>query len=126
MSESSLFKALSDYNRLRVLYLLMQEHKLCVCELSDALELPQYQVSRCLGHLKKAGVIESERQGTWIYYDVQSQDQRLSAFLQSLRTFLDAPEHELRAYFSADLKRMKDRLALRSDGCCVVGFSPAM
>jgi ArsR family transcriptional regulator len=125
MSESALFKALSDHNRLRLLYLLMQEPKLCVCELSDALELPQYQVSRCLGHLKKAGIIESERQGTWIYYSMQSESQRLDAFLQSLRIYLENPEDEEEACYKADVARMRKRLRLRSGGCCVVGFSAA-
>lgn len=125
MSESALFKALSDHNRLRLLYLLMQEPKLCVCELSDALELPQYQVSRCLGHLRKAGIIKSERQGTWVYYSLQSESQRLTAFLQSLRLYLETPEQAEQECYKADAERMRQRLSLRSGGCCVVGFSAA-
>ncbi|MFP5239138.1 MAG: ArsR/SmtB family transcription factor [Acidobacteriota bacterium] len=64
---SSLFKALSDETRLRIVNLLA-EGELCVCDLTHALEMPQSTVSRHLAHLKNAGLISDRRYKTWAYY----------------------------------------------------------
>ncbi len=64
----ALFKALADANRLRCLALLAAEGELCVCELAYALGAPQPRVSRHLGHLRQAGLVEDRRAGQWVYY----------------------------------------------------------
>ena len=63
-----LFKGLSDPIRLRIFHLLSQRKELCVCHLTDALNLPQSTVPRHLNTLKHAGLIESERRGKWVHY----------------------------------------------------------
>jgi len=56
--------ALGEPTRLRLLALLMAfSEPLCVCELSSGLDLPEYQTSRHLAALKRAGLVASERQG---------------------------------------------------------------
>ena len=42
----------------------------CVCELVDAFELSQPTISHHLKVLREAGLIASERRGTWVYYRV--------------------------------------------------------
>ena len=64
---ASLFKALSDETRLRIMALLTHG-ELCVCDLMEVMELPQSTVSRHLATLRQAGLIEDRRQGVWIYY----------------------------------------------------------
>jgi ArsR family transcriptional regulator len=64
---SRLFKALADDTRLRIVALLAHG-ELCVCHLQAALELPQPSVSRQLGVLRAAGLVEDRREGTWVYY----------------------------------------------------------
>ena len=55
------FKALSDETRLRIVHLLIEKNTpLCVCEFTDALEVPQYNISRHLKILKLAKLIEDE------------------------------------------------------------------
>jgi ArsR family transcriptional regulator, arsenate/arsenite/antimonite-responsive transcriptional repressor len=66
-SFSRLFKALSDETRLRIVALLAHG-ELCVCHLEEALRLSQPKVSRHLGTLRAAGVVEDRRDGTWVYY----------------------------------------------------------
>lgn len=126
LAETRVFKALSDQNRIRLLCILMHGHRLCVCELSDALELPQYKVSRGLAQLKRAGLVTDQRQGTWIYYGLNTSDARLSALLESLRTYFSAQNaggtQELASCLTQDKMRLSQRLQLRSEGCCVVGF----
>lgn len=69
---SRLFKALGDETRLRIVALL-SHGELCVCHLESALELSQPTVSRQLGVLRGAGVVESRREGSWVYYRLASQ-----------------------------------------------------
>ncbi|GBE15503.1 HTH-type transcriptional repressor CzrA [bacterium BMS3Abin14] len=64
---ASLFKALSDETRLRIMALLTCG-ELCVCDLIEVMELPQSTVSRHLATLRQAGLVADRRQGVWIYY----------------------------------------------------------
>lgn len=63
----SIFKALSDSNRLR-LYLALEENEICVCHLTEMLGLAPSTVSKHLSVLKQASLIESIKKGKWIYY----------------------------------------------------------
>jgi ArsR family transcriptional regulator, arsenate/arsenite/antimonite-responsive transcriptional repressor len=65
--ETSIFKALSDETRIRILKLLLKR-ELCVCEIEAALNLPQSKVSRHLTVLRSVGLVEDRRDGTWIFY----------------------------------------------------------
>lgn len=64
----TLFQALSDPTRLRIVALLGAEGELCVCELTHALDLSQPMISRHLGNLRDAGLVSDRRAGKWIYY----------------------------------------------------------
>jgi ArsR family transcriptional regulator len=68
MDPVELFKQLSDTTRLRCLALLVSEGELCVCELTEALDLSQPKISRHLAQLREAGVVQSRRAGHWVYY----------------------------------------------------------
>src|SRR5438874_11522168 len=74
---SRLFKALGDDTRLRIVALL-SHGELCVCHVQDALGLSQPNASRQLAVLRNAGVAESRRDGTWTYYRLAKQADRLS------------------------------------------------
>ncbi|SDJ65478.1 ArsR/SmtB family transcription factor [Sediminibacillus albus] len=62
------FKALADQKRLHILHEITQYGEVCVCDLSDKLELPQSKLSYHLKILMDAGLIEKEIRGTWSYY----------------------------------------------------------
>jgi ArsR family transcriptional regulator len=64
----TLFLALSDPTRLRILALLTAENELCVCELTHALDLSQPMISRHLASLRAANLVSDRRAGVWIYY----------------------------------------------------------
>ncbi|MEU6040335.1 metalloregulator ArsR/SmtB family transcription factor [Actinomadura sp. NPDC047616] len=79
-----LFKAIGDPVRLRLLSLIAchEGGEACVCELTDAFDLTPPTISHHLKVLKQAGLIDSERRGTWVYYWVNPQVlQRLSVIL---------------------------------------------
>jgi ArsR family transcriptional regulator, arsenate/arsenite/antimonite-responsive transcriptional repressor len=67
---SRVFKALADPVRLQLLSLIGAHAggEACVCELAGAFELTQPTISHHLRVLREAGLIDSERRGTWVYY----------------------------------------------------------
>jgi len=71
--EAALLKVLSDPHRLRIFVTLSRaKSEVCVCDFTDGLPLLQPTVSHHLKLLKEAGLIESTRRGTWIYYRLSS------------------------------------------------------
>ncbi|TWP52488.1 helix-turn-helix transcriptional regulator [Lentzea tibetensis] len=80
---ATMFKALGDPVRLRLLSLIAsQPDEVCVCELTPAFELSQPTISHHLKVLRQAGLVESERRGTWVYYRVRPETtDRLAAVL---------------------------------------------
>lgn len=68
-----LYKHLGEETRLRILLLTAAEGELCVCELTEALDESQPKVSRHLGLLRDAGVLDDERRGKWVFYRIADQ-----------------------------------------------------
>jgi len=67
------FRALGDETRMRIVALLVHG-ELCVCHLESALGISQPNCSRQLGILKAAGLVDSRREGTWVYYRIIDQE----------------------------------------------------
>lgn len=67
---SRVFKALGDPVRLRLLSMIATRDggEVCVCDLTPAFDLSQPTISHHLKLLREAGLISSERRGTWVYY----------------------------------------------------------
>ncbi len=81
-----LFKAIADPVRLRLLSLIACHDggEACVCDLASAFDLTGPTISHHLKVLKQAGLIDSERRGTWVYYWINPGVlARLSAILGS-------------------------------------------
>ena len=60
-------KALSDPNRVKIIKMLQQK-KLCVCEIQNALQISQPNVSRHLKILEEAGLLDYQKDGLWVNY----------------------------------------------------------
>jgi len=69
----TIFKALADDTRVRVLKLLSRG-ELCVCEMASALDLGQPRLSFHLRILKEAGIVMDRRQERWILYRLNDAD----------------------------------------------------
>jgi ArsR family transcriptional regulator len=80
------FKALGDPVRLRLLSLIAARAggEVCVCELTDAFSLSGPTISHHLRVLREAGLVGSQRRGTWVYYWVVPA--KLAALSQLLDT----------------------------------------
>jgi len=111
---TGIFRGLSNPDRLRIVYLLaMSEQPLCVCEIVDALDLPQYQVSKHLRTLQRLSLIDSHREGRWAYYSLTQ-----SEWTEGLTGFLNlaiTPEA-----MKPEMIRLRSELSLREGGRCTV------
>jgi len=63
----SVAKALADENRVRVLTFL-RSGELCVCQVVEMLGLAPSTVSKHMAVLQQAGLVESRKEGRWVYY----------------------------------------------------------
>lgn len=64
------FKALADEKRLEMMYEITQQKEVCVCDLSEKMNLPQSKLSYHLKILLEASLIKKETRGTWSYYSL--------------------------------------------------------
>lgn len=113
-----LFDALGDRLRLRLACcLLTVKEGLCVCELVEALQVPQPNVSRHLKLMKATGLVEEERDGRWVYYRLRDAEHPL---FNNIRCCIETVCWC--ADIQEDLRRLRSRLKLRRGDRCVVGF----
>lgn len=105
---ATVFKALGDENRLAIMLMIQQEEELCVCELTEALNASQPNISRHLSQLREQGLLEDQRRGQWVYY-------RLHPLLPEwIRTLLQDTARNNRSFiqpFTQRLAAMPDRPA---------------
>lgn len=67
------FKLLADETRVRCLLMIAREEKVCVAELTEALNESQPKISRHLALLRASGVVVDIRQGQWVFYRISDQ-----------------------------------------------------
>ncbi len=105
-----IFKALADPTRIRILGLLAGG-EVCVCHIHESLRLPQSLVSRHLAYLRRVQLVETRKDGLWVYYRVAPRRDG------ETRPLLDAIYHCVGhlATVVKDGKRLE-----RKTGCCVV------
>ncbi|MFJ2028018.1 ArsR/SmtB family transcription factor [Streptosporangium sp. NPDC087985] len=65
---ADLFRLLGDPTRARLLYALLEAGELCVCDLTETVEVSDTAVSHALRLLRTAGIVASRRAGRMIYY----------------------------------------------------------
>ncbi len=116
--DAELYQSLADSTRLRLINLLDQAGEICVCELADALAVPQYSISRHLQLLVRAGWLEDRKLGKWVYYRIARELRPAQrSLLQAVRQLRTERED-----FKQDERRGGRRLQLRRGGVCCVGL----
>lgn len=108
------FAALSDPTRLRLLNL-MNGREVCVCYFVEILEQGQPKISRHLAYLRKAGIVESRREGKWMHYRIVPPKHEGAAKLLS----------ETLAVLRGQKAMQADLMRLQS-ACCAPRSSPAL
>lgn len=115
-----IFQALADPLRVRVVRLMaVTGEEVCLCELVDSLQEPQYKLSRHLKILKQAGLVSAEKDGRWIYHRLVDTT-HLKRLYDTVKAIPDAD-----SVFSRDFKRFERRMCLRERGRCRVGIQTA-
>jgi len=104
----TLFQALGDRTRLRLLNLLAAG-EICVCYFIDVLVDPQPKISRHLAYLRRAGLASARRDGKWMHYSLARPAS------PAVARVLDATLEEL----ANDKQMQRDREQLER-ACCAV------
>ena len=114
-----IMKAASDPTRIRIL-MGLQKQELCVCQITELLELAPSTISKHMSILKHAGLLKSRKDGKWIYYRINNN--AASMFEQKI---LDALNEELciKEEIISDRGRLekiliKDKNVICSKVCC--------
>lgn len=114
LSAGTVFFALGDFTRLRVVRLLAASGaEACLCELSTALGEPDYKLSRHLKLLRQAGVLSGIKDGRWVYHRVATGSPGLADLLRAVLAFDDPT-----GTFSRDLGRFAELKACSAGGRC--------
>lgn len=117
IAQEELFQQLSDHIRLLTYRLVaVADQPLCVAEIVDILQKPQYAVSRALRQLLRAGLLEEERRGRLVYYRPRSLP-FTNSLLELILTGIDE-DSEWRIITD----RLRWRLEIREDDECVVTY----
>jgi len=114
-----IYECLCDATRLRLLNVLAQG-PLCVCHFQEILREPQVKISKHLAYLRTRGLVEVERDGNWMIYELPAKPSReLKANLACLQDC--AGEDPV---FKRDLARLR-QLAPKLAGSGPCGCGPA-
>ena len=69
---------------MRILNILYNKNKTCVCVLEDILNLNQSNLSRHLNKLKKAGIIIGEKRTQWVDYEISEKFLKENPFVKEI------------------------------------------
>ena len=109
-----IFKSLADETRVRLLILLQGGNEYCVCDLMQALDMPQSTVSRHLAYLKRNGWLQDRRGGIWMYYSLKKE---MDGFLQAQLILLINQLAE-NSVCRADKQRLETYLQSKDTSTC--------
>ncbi|MBI2279821.1 MAG: helix-turn-helix transcriptional regulator [Bacteroidetes bacterium] len=70
---SSLLALAGNEVRLKILFLLEEEHELCPCDIADILEMSIPAISQHLRKMKDGNVLQTRRSGQTIYYSLKTE-----------------------------------------------------
>jgi ArsR family transcriptional regulator len=110
----TVIKALADENRVRVL-LAVQGRELCVCQIVELLGLAQSTVSKHISILHQARLVESRKEGRWMFYRAADADSPVEAReIAAVVAKLLASNAEA----GEDAKRLKQIMKIDRDELC--------
>ena len=107
-------KALGDIQRVRIL-MMLRPGELCVCQIIEVLALAPSTVSKHLSILSNAGLVDSRKEGRWMYYRLAGGRAHtlVSPVLSCLDESLQGDET-----IAGDAKRLKSVVACDAEVIC--------
>ena len=109
----SVFKALSDRNRLRVFAALMTHEELCACQITELLQVTGATASRHMGVMLSAGLIESRKDGRWVYYQLRTDNISFASIQEWIQY-----EFEQNSVIQADKKLLEEITSCEPEEIC--------
>ncbi len=104
-------KSLADGSRLRIIAALKRHPELCVCQITELLGLATATVSRHISVLQNAGLVESRKDGRWVYYRISSDfPERLKLWMDD--SLMQSP------VIQADKKRLDEITSIKVEELC--------
>lgn len=73
--DAMIFKAFSDYQRLKILSMLRLGER-CACEILDELNIVQSTLSHHMKILCESGIVIGRKEGKWVYYSINKRGQK--------------------------------------------------
>ena len=106
-------KAVADETRVRAL-MMLEGGELCVCQIIEVLGLAPSTISKHMSILKQAELVESRKQGRWIYYSLAEEtDKKAGAIIAWLAASLKGDK-----IVQNDRKKLKEILKLEKETIC--------
>ncbi len=78
--------------RLKILYLLYQEEKMCPCDLSDVLNMTVPAISQHLRKLKEGGMVVNKKVGQIVFYSLHPKN---TSMIKPMLKFLSSSTKEV-------------------------------
>ena len=105
-----LFKIFADKNRLRI-FKLLEQRKMCVCELANILGVTQPSISRHLKRMKQVGLVSDEQDRFWTNYFLCKNSKAQESVLCCIKYLLKGDK-----VIKSDLKKLAE--VDRTKLCC--------
>lgn len=116
-SDLDYIRIISEPVRFRILRLLVvSKQEICGCEFVDSLEMPQYSITKHIEILKEAKLVQSRKEGRWVYYSAWHS---LNQICKDLCKIVAKSKDKI---FKEDMKRFNKRLLIRENGKCLLGI----
>jgi ArsR family transcriptional regulator, arsenate/arsenite/antimonite-responsive transcriptional repressor len=104
--------AVSDANRLRLI-MALAGRSLCVCQLTELLNLAPSTVSKHLSILKQAGLVKEDKRGRWVYHELCPADCPCAPVVHWVQARLERDE-----VVAADRVKLKQIMAINPEELC--------
>jgi len=72
----NVLSVITDKTRMKILFLLMENEEMCICELSSLLGITRSAVSQHLSILKEMSLLSSRKDGKFVYYSIKNKNIR--------------------------------------------------
>ncbi|MBU2515509.1 metalloregulator ArsR/SmtB family transcription factor [bacterium] len=109
----TVFKALSDRNRFRVVVVLTKHSELCACQITEFLQVTGATASRHMSLLISCGLVTSRKEGRWVYYRLAKDNPSLNVLVEWIKQRMaEVPEAD------EDLRKLKEILSCEPEDLC--------
>ncbi|AHI06553.1 transcriptional regulator, ArsR family protein [Bdellovibrio bacteriovorus W] len=114
VNPADLFQSLGEPTRLRIIRLAVSlpKEEFCLCDLKDALQDLESNISRHLKVLRQCGLLTAEKEGRWVYHRLVP-SKAIEPFYTLVKTLSDQD-----GVYAEDLLRMKSELKKRNSDRC--------